>query len=67
MRKATNVKKDKQWYRDAVEGCLIVQGIPKKEAKLLIRRYGLKERLNLYTNEQLHYPIEATVKEILSM
>ncbi len=67
MRISPKLKRSKQWYRDAVEGCLVVQGISKREAKVLIRKYGLKERLNLYTNEQLHYPIEATVKEILSM
>ena len=67
IRDYLDLRRSKQWYYDAVEGYLVLQGISKKKARSLMRRYGLRKRLNLYTKEQLHYPIEATANEILSM
>lgn len=57
---------NKEWYMAAVEGCLVLRGMTKKEAKELISSYQLKERLDTYTDLQLHYDIEVTADEILS-
>ena len=60
----TSLRSAKQWYVDAVVGSLILYGYTKREAKRIVRRYGLKDLLNENVLEVLHTPIEQTVDEI---
>ena len=39
----------------AVEGCLVLRGMTKEQAVVLIRDYKLKERLDAFPEVQLHY------------
>lgn len=61
------LKQEKAWYMSAVESCLILRGMTKKEAAVLIKKYRLKERLDRYPELQLHYDVEVTADEILSV
>lgn len=61
------LNKDKAWYMSAVEGCLILRGISKKQARQLIRDYKLKERLDDFPEIQLHYDVEVTADEIMTV
>lgn len=60
------INEDKTWYLAAVEECLILRGISKKQAKQLIKNYRLKERLDRFPEIQLHYDVEVTADEILA-
>ena len=63
----TKLQEDKLWYMSAVESCLILRGMAKEEARDLIRKYKLQERLDEFPDIQMHYDIEATVNEILAV
>lgn len=62
-----NLVKDKEWYMSAVESCLILRGMTKEQAISLIKKYRLKERLDAFPDIQLHYDVEVTADEILSV
>ena len=61
------LQKSKEWYMAAVESSLILRGMEKEEAMVLISRYKLQERLDDFPGIQMHYDIEATVNEILAV
>ena len=62
----TSIRSAKRWYYDAVIGGIILEGFTKREAKRMVREYRLKHMLNKYPETTLHYPIEATIDEILN-
>lgn len=67
MRKNTKkLEEAKQWYLDAVESNLILRGMPKKKAQVLIKKYKLKKMLNLFPEIQMHYRVEDTADEIVA-
>lgn len=57
----------KSWYMSAVESCLILRGMTKKEATDLITKYRLEERIDAFPELQLHYDVEVTADEIVSV
>ncbi len=61
------LKQEKAWYMSAVESCLILHGMTRKEAVALIKKYHLKEHLHRYPELQMHYDVEVTADEILSI
>ena len=61
------LQEGKKWYMSAVEGSLVLRGMTKEDAMDLINKYRLQEKLDLFPDIQMHYPIEATVKEILAV
>lgn len=60
------LKENKSWYISAVESCLILRGMTKKQAKTLVNTYRLKERLDIFPELQLHYDVETTADEIMA-
>ena len=46
---------------------LLDEGGADEDAMDLINKYRLQEKLDLFPDIQMHYPIEATVKEILAV
>lgn len=63
----TKLEQSKIWYFDAVVAKLITTGLTKDESEEMVAKYRLKERLEKFPNVQLHYDIDATADEILSM
>ena len=61
------LQESKSWYLSAVESSLILRGMTKEEAMNLIDAYKLQERLDAFSDIQMHYDIEATVNEILEV
>lgn len=61
------LNENKKWYMSAVEGCLVLRGMSKKQAKIFISNYKLKERLDAFPEVQLHYEVEVTADEIVAM
>lgn len=61
------LEENKSWYLSAVESCLILRGMSKEQASDLIRRYKLKERLDQFPDVQLHYDVETTADEIVTV
>ena len=57
----------KDWYISAVEGCLILRGMYKEQAQDLMKKYRLKERIELFPEIQLHYDIEVVADEICKL
>lgn len=57
----------KDWYISAVEGCLILRGMYKEQAQDLMKKYKLKERIDLFPETQLHYDVEVVADEIYKM
>ncbi len=55
------------WYMSAVESCLILRGMTKAQAIELIQKYQLKERLDKFPELQLHYDVEVTADEIITV
>lgn len=62
-----NMRQAKKWYIDATIGYLILNGFSKREAHRLARRYGIRKMLADFTMETLHYPVEQTGEEIISL
>lgn len=58
---------DKEWYMSAVESCLILRGITREQALQLIKNYKLKERVDAFPEIQLHYDVEVTADEIITV
>lgn len=63
----TELERDKAWYMSAVEGCLILRGMTEEQAVELINKYQLKERLDAFPDVQLHYDVEVTADEIVTV
>ena len=61
----TDLEEAKQWYMDAVESNLILRGMTRKEAKVLIRKAKLKKLLDMFPELQMHYSIEGTADDII--
>ena len=61
------LNENKSWYMSAVESCLILRGKTKEQAKELIEKYNLKGRLDAFPEIQLHYDVEVTANEILTV
>lgn len=58
---------NKAWYISEVESCLILRGMSCEQAKELISAYKLQERLDAFPELQLHYDVETTADEIVSV
>ena len=56
-----------EWYFDAVLGSLVLKGYTKQQALKMIDTYKLKERLEKFTDIQLHYDVEVIADEIVEM
>ena len=48
------LEKDKQWYMDAVRAAVILNGFYAEDADRGITDYKLRERLDMYPEEQFH-------------
>lgn len=57
----------KSWYMSAVESCLILRGMTREKALDLIGKYKLRERLDAFPELQMHYDVEVTADEIVSV
>lgn len=58
---------NKSWYISAVESCLILRGMTKEDAAELIKKNRLEERIDAFPELQLHYDVEVTADEIVSV
>lgn len=61
----TNVKNTRRWYYDAVVGYIIYSGYTRREAKRMVRRYGLRKIIRKYSVYLLRDTVEVTADRII--
>lgn len=62
----TSISRAKRWYYDAIVGYIVCRGYTRREAKKMVRRYGLRKMLRKYTITLLRDPIEVIAHRIIN-